>query len=60
VLIHFQIEIDTEAPPGEYWVRMGMYTYPDVVNVPVLDTAGNPIADFMEVGPITLAPSREG
>ncbi len=53
VLTHFQVQIDT-PPPGEYWIRLGMYTYPDVVNVPVVDVAGNPAADAVLVGPISL------
>ncbi len=54
VLTRFQIAIDDAAPPGAYWIRMGMYSYPEVVNVPVVDGAGNPTADAVIVGPITL------
>jgi len=51
-LTRFQIE--TDAPPGEYHARVGMYSYPDIVNAPVLDAASNPAADFLLIGPITL------
>jgi 4-amino-4-deoxy-L-arabinose transferase-like glycosyltransferase len=54
VLTRFQIAIDPGTPPGEYWVRLGMYTYPDVVNVPVVDAAGNPAADAVMVGPLAI------
>jgi 4-amino-4-deoxy-L-arabinose transferase-like glycosyltransferase len=54
VLTRFQIEIDSNAPAGEYWIRLGMYGYPDIVNVPVVDAAGNPVADAVTVGPIDI------
>lgn len=37
---------DTERP---FTVRTGMYTYPAIENVPVLDVAGNPSADAVEI-----------
>jgi hypothetical protein len=54
VLTRFQIESGAEAAPGEYWVNLGMYSYPDVVAAPVLDVAGNPAGDFTVVGPVVL------
>lgn len=30
-------------------MRVGMYTYPDIVNVPVLDIAGLPLSDAVEI-----------
>jgi hypothetical protein len=54
MVTHFQIQTDPEAPSGEYWMHFGMYSYPEVVNVPVLDAAGNPAADIVVVGPILL------
>jgi hypothetical protein len=54
VLTRFQIEVGAEAPPGTYWVNLGMYSYPDIAAVPVLDAAGNPAGDFAVVGPVTL------
>ena len=52
VLIRFQIEVSAEAPPGEYWVNLGMYSYPDIVVVPELDVAGNPVGNLIVVGPV--------
>jgi len=54
VLTRFQIETDAETPPGDYWINLGMYSYPDVIAAPVLDVAGNPASDFTVVGPIEL------
>jgi 4-amino-4-deoxy-L-arabinose transferase-like glycosyltransferase len=54
VLSRFLIEIDSSASPGEYWMRLGMYSYPEIVNAPVVDSAGNPTADAVSVGPIAM------
>lgn len=54
VLTRFQIATDAKTPPGEYWIRLGMYSYPDVVNVPILDAAGNPASGFTVAGPVSL------
>jgi hypothetical protein len=54
VWTRFEIEADGEAPSGDYWIRLGMYSYPDIVNAPVVDAVGNPVSDAMIVGPITL------
>jgi hypothetical protein len=54
VVTRFRIKTDAELPPGEYWVHLGMYSYPDIVNVPLLDVAGNPVADAVVVGPIVV------
>lgn len=32
-------------------VRVGMYEYPGVINVPVMDAAGNPYSDALTAGP---------
>ena len=34
---------------GRLTMRTGMYTYPDIRNIPVLDLAGNPSADAVEI-----------
>jgi len=52
VLTWFDIAVDPAAPPPPYFVRSGMYTYPDVVNVPLLDAAGHPAGEFVELGPV--------
>ncbi len=38
-----------DAPPGRYALRIGMYTYPAVVTVPLVDAAGNPAGDGVTV-----------
>jgi hypothetical protein len=52
VLTWFDIAIAEGAPPPPYFVHSGMYTYPEVVNVSLVDVAGNPAGEFIELGPI--------
>ena len=47
VVSRFTVSRSGEAA-GPSWMRTGMYTYPAVENVPVLDVAGNPCADAVE------------
>jgi hypothetical protein len=56
VLTWFDIPISDDAPPPPYFVRSGMYTYPDIVGVSLLDMAGNPAGEFIELGPIGASP----
>ncbi len=37
------------APAGHYTARLGMYTYPEIANVPLIDSAGNPAGDSVEI-----------
>lgn len=56
VLAWFEIPISEDAPPPPYYVRTGQYMYPDVVNVSLIDLAGNPAGEFIELGPLDEAP----
>ncbi len=44
----FDLQIAADAPPGPFWVRTGMYTYPDVATVPVVDAQGQPVSDAVQ------------
>jgi hypothetical protein len=38
-------------------MRVGMYVYPEMNNVPVVDELGHqPIAEWVAIGPITIEP----
>ncbi|MGD2144258.1 MAG: hypothetical protein PVF54_07255, partial [Anaerolineae bacterium] len=52
----FDIDIAPDAPPPPYFVRSGLYTYPDVVNLPLVDAAGNTAGHFVELGPVHAVP----
>ncbi len=54
VVTWFDVPIAPDAAPGAYKMRVGMYTYPDIQNVPVVDSAGNPVSDAVEVGPLEI------
>ena len=56
VIIWFDIDISPEAPQAPYTIRSGIYTYPGIVNVSLLDVAGNPAGEFVELGPIGATP----
>jgi len=56
VLTWFDIAISPEASSPPYSLRVGMYTYPDVANVQLIDAAGNPAGEFIEIGPIDAIP----
>jgi hypothetical protein len=59
VVTWFDVPIAPDATPGTYTMRVGMYTYPDIQNVPVVDKAGNPVSDAIEVGPLEIAPAAQ-
>jgi 4-amino-4-deoxy-L-arabinose transferase-like glycosyltransferase len=50
----FDIPLTPALQPGLYIMRVGMYTFPDLQNVPVVDVAGNPAADALTIGPFEL------
>jgi 4-amino-4-deoxy-L-arabinose transferase-like glycosyltransferase len=45
VVVQFELAIAQEAAPPPYTLRVGQYTYPDMIGVSTLDVAGNPVAD---------------
>jgi len=57
VLSRFWLNIAEQAGPGPYLARVGLYRYPEVVNLSLLDEAGNPageavIIDLIPAGPL--------
>jgi hypothetical protein len=54
VVSRFAIPIPSDLPPGRYQVWAGLYTYPDIVNVPILDTGGNPAGDRVSLGEVEV------
>ncbi len=49
VLWRFDLPIADDAPPPPYALRVGQYTYPDFEGIPVVDDAGAPRADAVEI-----------
>lgn len=54
VLSRFTVPIPSDLPPGLYPVRAGLYTYPDIQGVPVVDAMGHPIESAVPLGTVTL------
>ena len=45
ILILFYIKPETGRVSFHGWARIGLYTFPDIFPVPVIDQAGNPVDD---------------
>jgi hypothetical protein len=56
IFTKFDITISSMTAGGPGWGRAGLYLYPQVVNVPVIDTAGNPVGDAVVMGPLGEEP----
>ncbi len=50
----FDISIAPDAPPGEYWVLTGMYTYPEGERASVLDERGQPLGGSLRLGTVEI------
>ena len=50
VLTWLDASLPTHLPGGEYTMRVGLYAYPDVINVPLADGSG----EFILIAPITI------
>jgi hypothetical protein len=50
----FAISLAPDLPPGHYWLRTGMYRYPEIENIPILNAAGQPAGDAVLLGPIDV------
>ena len=48
VVSHFRLDLPPDAAPP-YVMRIGLYLYPDMENVPLMDVGGNPLGDAVEV-----------
>ncbi len=54
VLSRFPISVPPDLAPGRHSVWVGLYTYPDIVNVSFLDVAGNPAGDRVLLGEVAM------
>jgi hypothetical protein len=50
------LALPEEIPPGRYTLRLGMYLPPEGPRLPILDGAGAPVADFVEIGKVEIEP----
>ena len=49
ILNWFDLQIPPDAQPSKYTMRVGMYTYPALENVPVLGTDGVPEGEWVKI-----------
>jgi hypothetical protein len=54
ILNWFDVQIPPDAPPGEYTMRVGMYTYPALENVPLLGASDAPGREWIEIRPFRV------
>jgi hypothetical protein len=52
----FDISKEQEVPSAGHWLRAGQYLFPEVVNISVIDDAGNPVGDVVLLGPVSEEP----
>jgi hypothetical protein len=56
VLSYFILPIPENLAAGSYHVQAGMYTYPDITGVPVIDHQGNPVHNGLKLADIDVRP----
>jgi len=54
VISRFPLTLPDTLPAGAYELRVGMYTLPDVANIPVVDATGAPLDDGITLGHVRL------
>jgi hypothetical protein len=56
VISKFDITFSQGVTAIPEWARVGLYKYPEVANLLVIDEAGNPVTDAVVVGPLHEGP----
>lgn len=54
VLSRFTIPLPANLEAGSYGLRAGMYSYPDITNVAVVDPQGAPVDEGVNLGTLTI------
>ena len=54
VISRFPLNIPGDLAPGTYTVRAGMYSWPEVIGIPVIDPQGNTVDDGVTVGSLEI------
>lgn len=54
VVSRFAVPIPLDLPAGLYEVRTGLYTYPDIQGIPVVDALGNPVEGAVLLGTVAV------
>jgi hypothetical protein len=56
IISRFDIISSSAVPPGPYRAQVGMYTYPQLVDVEVIDDAGRIVQPVVVLGPLDRGP----
>ncbi len=59
VLSHFTVILPDRPGPGSYRLRVGMYSYPEIRAVPVVNAQGEPVDDGVTLEEIEIGPISE-
>ncbi|MCD6344874.1 MAG: glycosyltransferase family 39 protein [Anaerolineae bacterium] len=54
VISRFPLNIPGDLAPGTYAVRAGIYSWPEIINIPVIDSQGNAVDDGVTVGKLEI------
>lgn len=54
VLSRFTVPIPSDLPTGSYRIQAGLYTYPDIQGIPVVDALGNPVEGAALLGTVVV------
>jgi 4-amino-4-deoxy-L-arabinose transferase-like glycosyltransferase len=52
IISEFYITLSPEALADPYWAQVGVYLYPEVISLPVVDGSGKPVAGAVVLGPL--------
>ena len=58
VLSRFSLTLPLDLSAGEYQLRAGMYRYPEIETVPVVDSGGQPIDDGVTLGVLPVVAAQ--
>lgn len=59
VLSRFTVPIPPDLPAGTCEIRAGLYTYPDIQRVPIVDALGNPVEGSALLGTVAVRQAKD-
>lgn len=59
VLSRFTVPIPQDLPAGTYEIRAGLYTYPDIQGIPIVDALGNPVEGSALLGTVAVRQAED-
>ena len=54
VISRFPLDIPGDLAPGSYTVRAGIYSWPEIINIPAIDPQGNAVDDGVTMGKLEI------